>query len=70
LAEDGSGEVIRPPGAFTLPADGDIGSGGTQHIECELTQGGEVRGAVVAAVAGAILVETDIEHPVRLFSMR
>jgi hypothetical protein len=66
LAVDGSGEVIRPPGAFTLPADGDIGSGDVQHIECELAQGGEVRGAVVAADAGAVLVETDIEHPVQV----
>lgn len=40
-------------------------AGTAQHVECQFTEGGEVLWLVIAAVAGTILVETGIEHPVQ-----
>src|SRR5437667_6722120 len=37
-----------------------------ESIECQLAQNGEVLRSVVLAVAGAVLVEDDVEDPVQL----
>jgi hypothetical protein len=53
------------PERFRFPADRDIGTRGAQEVEGELAQDGEVLGALVPAVAGAVLIEAGVEHPVQ-----
>ena len=65
LADDGSGEGVGPSGTFALSGDGEFGSGGLEQVEGDLSEGGEVFGAVILAVSCTILVEGDVEHPVQ-----
>lgn len=49
---------------FSFAADGDVWAGASEDVEGELAEDGEVLGAVVLAVAGAVLVEDGVEDPV------
>jgi hypothetical protein len=64
LANDGLGEVVGPSGAFAFSADRELRAGGSQNVEGEPAEDGEVLGAGVGAVAGAVLVEGDVEDPI------
>jgi hypothetical protein len=57
------------PDRLRLRASGDFRPGLVEQVEGEAAEDGEVLGAVVAAVAGAVLVEGDVEHPVEAFSI-
>ena len=63
MPEDGPGELIGPSGRLSLPSGRDIWPGGSQDIQCDHAQDGEVFLLVVAAVAGSVIVEADIRHP-------
>jgi hypothetical protein len=58
-----SSEGVGPSGSFS--ADGELWARGTQEVEGEAAQDGEILGPVVLAVADAILVEGDVGHPVQ-----
>ena len=62
LAEDGSGEGVGPSGSFSFAADGDVRAGAFEDVEGEFADDGEVFGAVILAVAGAVFVEGGVEH--------
>ncbi len=65
LAENGSGERVGPSGSLALAAYGYVGSRGSEDVEGEFSQCGEVFRSVVTSVSGAVLVEPDVEHPVQ-----
>ena len=64
MADDGSCESVGPPGALAFAADRDVWAGALEGVESEFADDGEVFGAVVLAVAGAVFVEDGIEDPV------
>src|SRR3954453_17041865 len=43
--------------------DGDVGPGGAEDVEREPPQDGQVLRPMIAAVAGPVFVEADVEHP-------
>jgi hypothetical protein len=53
------------PERFRFRAADILGPGLVEEVEGEAAKDGEVLGAVVAAVAGPVLVEGDVEHPVQ-----
>src|SRR5437773_12582750 len=66
LGEHRGEEGIVPPCAFDFAAYGRGARMRAESIECQLAQNGEVLRSVVLAVAGAVLVEDDVEDPVQL----
>ena len=64
MADDESGRGVVTSGSLALSCNGDFRSGGSQDIEGDFTQDGEVFWAVVLAVAGAVLIKGGVEHPV------
>src|SRR3546814_12534778 len=63
LADDGSGEGVGPSRAFALSAYGEFRAGGSEEVEGQVPEDGEVFRSVVGAVAGGVLVEGHVEHP-------
>src|SRR6266480_6995517 len=61
LGEHRGEEGIVPPCAFDFAAYGRGARMRAESIECQLAQNGEVLRSVVLAVAGAVLVEDDVE---------
>src|SRR5690349_16297452 len=57
---------IVPSGLFDFSSDGSLVGMRSEHVEGDLSQKGDVLRSVVLAVAGAVLVEDDVEHPMEL----
>src|SRR5262245_7811625 len=59
-------EHIVPSGLFDFSSDGSLVWVGSQEVESDLAQDGDVLRPVVFAISGAILVEDHVEDPVEL----
>src|SRR5579872_743228 len=66
MTEYGQKEGIVPAGAFDFAPNGSAVWMGSQDIESEPAESGEVLGSIVLARAIAILGEVDVEHPMEL----
>ena len=49
---------------LSVAAERDVWTTGAQDVEGAPSQGGEILGPTIAPVAGMVLVETGVEHPV------
>src|SRR5580700_11532154 len=65
LGEHREKEGVVPASVLDFAAYGSLVGMRAKNVECELAQNSEVFGAIVSAVAGAVFVEDDVEHPVQ-----
>ena len=61
--EKASQESVGTVGFFQFAADGQFGRFGVKPVDRYVFENGEVLWTVVTAVAGAVLVHVDVEHP-------
>ncbi|MBB4364140.1 hypothetical protein GGD65_005198, partial [Bradyrhizobium sp. CIR18] len=66
MAEGGQEECVVPASALDFTPEGSAIRVGSQNIEGEPAQNGEILGGVVTARAVAILSEMDVENPMEL----
>src|SRR5688572_31687038 len=66
LGEYREKEHVVPSGLFDFSSDGSLVWVGSQEVESDLSQQGDVLRPVVFAISGTVLVEDDVEHPVEL----
>ena len=66
MGDESVKEGVIPSGAFDFAPEGSLVGMTAEDVESELSQGGEVLWGVVLSAAGAVLVEGDVERPVKL----